>query len=137
MRRVLDRAFRLLLVGAAIACAGDARADEADALAISRHIRESHTPFGLLFDAVYTAPGSRERMGYMGYGDSALWTGMLLAADAYRYAVTRSPEALASATRSLQAIDRLSRVSGDGLLARYFYPVNDPYVKEAFLHEAH
>ena len=104
------------------------RADQAAALANSRHIQQSHTPYGLLLDAIYTAPGSGQRIGYLGYGDAALWTGVYVAAEAHRFAVTRSPDALANARRSLAALDKLSRMSDDGLLARYFFPVSDPHV---------
>jgi hypothetical protein len=122
------RVVGLLVVLALAPSSYRADADEAAALSISRHIRQSHTPFGLLLDAIYTAPGSGQLIGYLGYGDAALWTGVYVAAEAHRFAVTRSPEALANARRSLEALDTLSRISGDGLLARYFYPVNDPHV---------
>lgn len=128
--RVTARAVGASCIAALICAATPVplRADDATALAIGKQIQAAHTPFGLLFDVVYTDADSRERLGYIGYGDAALWTGLYLAADAYRYAVTRSPDALASARRSLVAIDRLSRISGDGLLARYYYAIDDPFV---------
>ena len=37
-------------------------------------------------------------------GDSAIWTGHYLAAEAFRYKVTRSPEALANEERAVEGI---------------------------------
>ena len=118
----------LLALGVCVWSSAVLGADEGLAVALSRRIQASHMPSGLLFDSIYVAPGSRERIGYLGYGDAALWTGLYVAAEAHRFAVTRDSEARAAVVRSLEAIDRLSRLSGDGLLARYYYPVDDPHV---------
>src|ERR671912_2147101 len=123
-------AFMLIAAGGRT---NEASANEARALEIARRLEAVHTPFGLVLDTIHTAPGSPELIGYLGYGDAALWTGVYLGADAYRFAVTGSGEALASVKRSLRAIDRLSRVSGDGMLTRYYYPLGDPHV--AFFRE--
>ena len=126
--------MRLVLLAAlSLLPASSAGADEAAALAISRSIQAAHAPFGLVLDVIYTAPGSGTPIGYLGYGDAALWTGVYLGAEAHRFAVTKSPDALANVKRTLGAIDLLSRISGDGPLARYFYPLDGPHV--AFFRE--
>src|SRR5262249_22924363 len=73
---------------------GSALASEANAIAISQNIRARHMPFGTILDPIFAAPDSDEIVGYTHCGDSAIWTGHYLAAEAYRYNVTRSPEAL-------------------------------------------
>ena len=64
--------------------------------------------------------------GYRRFADSAIWTGHALAAEAYRFAVTKSPEAMLNATRLLHGLTRLIHVSGKpGLLARFAWPAED------------
>ena len=67
---------------------------EADALAISANIQAKHLPFGTILDPIYASPTSDQIVGYTRCGDSALWTGAYLAAEAFRYNVTRSADAL-------------------------------------------
>src|SRR5437879_2830432 len=69
-------------------------ASEADALAISANIQARHLPFGTILDPIYASPSSDQIVGYTRCGDSALWTGVYLAAEAFRYNVTRSADAL-------------------------------------------
>ena len=70
---------------------GPARASEADAVAISAGIQARHMPFGTILDPMYASPASNQIVGYTRCGDSALWTGAYLAAEAFRYKVTRRP----------------------------------------------
>src|SRR4051812_40274241 len=69
---------------------------EAYALEVSKSIRDRHMPFGGILDPIFTAPGSAA--GNPGFytrgGDSAIWTGHYLAAEAFRYAVTQHSDAL-------------------------------------------
>ena len=74
-------AVPILLVAAHV------NAAEPDALAISANIQARHTPFGTVLDPFYASAASDRITGYMRCGDSALWTGHYLAADAYRYRV--------------------------------------------------
>jgi hypothetical protein len=105
-------------------------AEDARAEALSEYIKEFHSPFGLAFLTFYTAGDSQEIMRWEGFGDSALWTGVHLAAESFRYKVTGKPEALADALRVLEAIRKLSLLNRNGLLARYFYPTNGPFVDQ-------
>ena len=71
-----------------------ARASEADALRISANIQAIHLPFGTILDPIYASASSGQIVGYTRCGDSALWTGTYLAAEAFRYNVTQSSDAL-------------------------------------------
>jgi hypothetical protein len=91
---------------------------EVGALAISANIRAKHMPFGAILDPVYADPISNDIIGYTHCGDSALWTGAYLAAEAFRYNVTRSTDALNNVKAALAALKGLADVTGDNRLAR-------------------
>jgi len=102
-------------------------ASEPDALAISDQIQARHLPFGTILDPFYASSSSTEITGYTRCGDSAIWTGHYLAAEVFRYRVTRSPAALANATRALAALDGLVEVTGNNSLARCRLPLDSPF----------
>src|SRR5213594_259034 len=107
-------------------------ASEVDALTISRNIQQLHMPYGTVLDPVFASsdpasPGYSEVRGYARAGDSAIWTGHYLAAEAFRYQVTRSSDALANAWKALEGIHSLLDVTGSDVLARCLIPVNSPY----------
>src|ERR1043165_4010074 len=88
-------------------------AAENDALAISANIQARHTPFGTVMDPIFSAPDRDDQIvGYTRCGDSAIWTGHYLAAEAFRYKVTHAPESLANATRAIAGIKGLLDVTG-------------------------
>ena len=80
--------------------AASASAAETDALAISETIQARHTPYGAVLDPVFVDPDSDEISHYTRCGDSALWTGHYLAAEAFRYKVTGSEDALANVRKT-------------------------------------
>src|SRR5262245_40120125 len=96
LRRFLGRAGRLGITMLCLLtlCERAAVASEWDAISISNNIRERHMPFGVVVDPVYASPDSDEIVSYTHCGDSAIWTGHYLAAEAFRYAVTGSGDAL-------------------------------------------
>jgi len=100
---------------------------EADALAISRNIQALHMPFGTILDPVYAGPASNQVTGYTRCGDSALWTGAYLAAEAFRYNVTRSADALNNVKTALAGLQALTDVTGDNRLARCMVPAGSPF----------
>jgi uncharacterized protein (TIGR03437 family) len=106
-----------------------ARASEADALAISANIQASHLPFGTILDPIYASVSSHQIIGYTRCGDSALWTGAYLAAEAFRYKVTQSPDALKNAQAALAGLKGLSDVTGNNLLARCIVQADSPYAQ--------
>lgn len=135
--------IRLLLTFVlAAACWGA----EADALRIEEKIRARHLPYSNIIDPVYATPESDQIVSYSRCGDAAVWTGHYLAAESYRYAVTRSPEALEQVRVALTGVTLLFLVSGTDVPARCaFRPdfpaaadmkseerPNNPYEREFF-----
>src|ERR1700730_9721212 len=121
----------------ALASMFPAWAAEADALAISRIIQERHFPHFTLLDPIFDGPASNQIFNYTRCGDSAIWTGFYLAAEAFRYNVTRSPDALANARRAFAGIQSLVDVTGNNVLARCLIPDNSPYAAAIQSEEAH
>ncbi len=111
-----------------------AGAPEAESL--SREIQERHSPFGTILDPIFSAPDSNGIIGYTRAGDSAIWTAHYLAAEAFRYRVTGSIEALAYARRALAAIATLVEAPGTGLLARCAIPADSPWLDSIAREEA-
>jgi uncharacterized protein (TIGR03437 family) len=104
-----------------------AHASEADAVAISAGIQARHMPFGTILDPMYASPASDQIAGYTRCGDSALWTGAYLAAEAFRYNVTRSADALNNVKTALAGLQALADVTGDNRLARCMVRADSPY----------
>jgi hypothetical protein len=156
--RAMFRAFLCVVLLALAGCAADdaiitapathasglvtaAPPDEGSALAISANIQGSHVPFGTVIDPVYASgdpasPGFTTLVGYNRSADAAIWTGHYLAAEAFRYRVTGSADALANARRTVDAIAALLDVPGTGVLARFTVPEASPWADGILLGEA-
>ena len=113
------------------------RASESDALAISANIQARHTPFGSLLDPIYASSTSNQIAGYTRCGDSALWTGAYLAAESFRYNVTRAAGALQNVKSALSALKALADITGDNRLARCMVLASSPYAAGIASEEAH
>lgn len=129
-RRSLLTGICLALV---VACA---RAADSDALAITANIEARHLPFGTVIDPVYAGPTSDQIVRYTRCGDSALWTGHYLAAEAFRYNVTGDAGALANVKQAIAGIQSLVDVTGTDLLARCVVPAASPYAAAVESEEA-
>jgi hypothetical protein len=103
------------------------RAGEPEAAGIQQALETRHIPYGMILDPVFAAPDSEEIIGYTRCGDSALWTGVWLASESYRYALTRSPEALANIKVAIDGIRKLIDVTGSDALARCAFPSASPW----------
>ena len=114
-----------------------ASSSEADAIAISANIRARHMPFGTILDPVFASPDSDQIVGYTRCGDSALWTGAYLAAEAFRYKVTQSADALNNVRAALAGLKGLADVTFDNRLARCMVLANSPYATGVQNEEAH
>jgi hypothetical protein len=112
-------------------------AGEAEALQISSTIRDRHLPYGTIIDPVYNTWDGDRIVSYSRCGDSAIWTGHWLAAESYRYAVTRSPEALDNVRVAIDGIRKLLEVTGTGVLARCAFPSDSPYASDMIGEERH
>ncbi|MCU1259057.1 MAG: hypothetical protein JWO80_1942 [Bryobacterales bacterium] len=84
-------------------------------------------PFGTILDPIYASSTSTQVAGYTRCGDSALWTGAYLAAEAFRYKVAPSADALNNVTAALAGLKALADVTGDNRLARCMVPASSPY----------
>jgi hypothetical protein len=100
---------------------------EPEALAISRTIQQRHLPYGTILDPVFATPASDQIVAYARAGDSAIWTGHYVAAEAFRYKVTGSEDALTNLRQALAGIRALVDVTGTNLLARCLVPVDSPF----------
>jgi uncharacterized protein (TIGR03437 family) len=126
MRFLCRKALPVLLFAAAGRLA---YGSDAAAVAISAGIQTRHLPYGAILDPIYASPTSNQIVGYTRCGDSALWTGAYLAAEAFRYNVTQDPSALNNAKQAIAALKGLADVTGTNLLARCMVPVTSPYAQ--------
>jgi uncharacterized protein (TIGR03437 family) len=106
-----------------------APAAEADALAISSRIMALHFPYSSVLDPIFDSASTTSMVGYTRCGDSAIWTGHFLAAEAFRYAVTHSSDALANARRAYTGLQYMVDVTGNNVLARCLVPANGQYAQ--------
>jgi hypothetical protein len=95
---------------------------ERKAIEISERIQQQHTPFKTILDPQVDAPASMVLQHYARAGDSAIWTGHYLAAEAFRYKVTASNAAFKNLQRTLEGLQSLVDITGTGLLARCLFP---------------
>ena len=116
---------------------------EAEAIAISQNIQQSHWPYHTLLNPRYLTGDSTSAdywtlapSGYTQAADNAIWTGHYLAAESFRYSVTRSPDALANVRKAVAGITALVDVTGTDLLARFLIPRSSPYADAVLGDEA-
>lgn len=102
-------------------------AGEAEALQIDSDIRNRHMPYLMIMDPMFESATSTNIVGYTRCGDSAIWTGHYLAAESYRWAVTRSPEAKQNVMDALNGIRKLLDVTGVDVLARCAVPADSDW----------
>lgn len=110
-------------------------ASEPDAIAISANIQRLHVPYGTTVDPVFASsdpasPDFTRLVRYTRAGDAAIWTGHYLAAESFRYGVTRSREALRNVRRTVDGIAGLVEVTATDVLARFYMPTTSPYVAD-------
>jgi uncharacterized protein (TIGR03437 family) len=111
-------------------------AAEADAIAISAKIQARFLPFGTILEPIYASSTSNQIVDYTDCGDSALWTGAYLAAEAFRYKVTQSADALNNVRGALAGLKALTDVTGNNRLARCMAMANSPYAASIASQEA-
>ncbi|HEY1759171.1 MAG TPA: hypothetical protein VGG72_27610 [Bryobacteraceae bacterium] len=112
------------------------KAAEQDALSIDSVIQARHLPYGTILDPVLSLPDLSTVQDYSRCGDSALWTGHYLAAEAYRYAVTGSADAMTNVNNAIQGIKMLLDVTGNNALARCAVPADSPFAASIASQEA-
>ncbi len=77
-----------------------------------RRIRQRHNRYGYVADCDLVHPGDLTSFRLAPSDNDGLWTAIYVAAECFRYAVTRSPEALDHARDSLAALLRLEAITG-------------------------
>src|SRR5439155_21449822 len=94
---------------------------------ISDDTPRDHLPYDTLIPALFDQPGYGHGnvTAYTDFGDSAIWTGHYLMAEALRYDLTQDPRALDRARRAVSGLRACLDVAGpgDGHLARCAVPV--------------
>src|SRR5262249_42297032 len=85
---------------------------------------------------VFASASSQNIVAYTRGGDSALWQGPYLAAEAFPFKVTGSPKARANAWTAIQGIRPLRVVTGNNLPARCLVPVSWQFASAITTEEA-
>jgi hypothetical protein len=124
--------FRLAI--SVFICGLAIEAAEADANQLSQNLLSRHLPFYTVMDPFVTE--DNQVRGYTRCGDSATWTGHWLAAETFRYRVTKDPQALHNVFVAMAGIRELVDVTGRDQLARCFVPVDSPYAQGILDEEA-
>jgi hypothetical protein len=109
---------------------------EQAAQVISAEILQRHLPFGTILDPIFASPQSDEIVAYSRAGDSAIWTGHYLAAEAFRFAATGAPGAFENVVIAIENIHSLIEVTGGSLLARARIPADSPFAAGILQEEA-
>ena len=95
--------------------------------AFESRIRARHDRYGLVASSHLAVAGDPASNRMVDNDNDGLWTAMYAAAECFRYAVTKSPEALANARKSIDAILFLEEVAGRrGFPARSYIRRGDP-----------
>jgi hypothetical protein len=118
----------------------EVQADSIAAAVVARHM-----PYGTLADPGFASSqpdsvGYTTIVSYNRTGDGAIWTGHYLAAQAFRYAVTQSAEALNDVRAALNGVQSLVDVTSPldpDVLARSWVPQNSPYLAKIQTDEGH
>jgi len=96
-------------------------ADKADHL--QRILRERHVRRGLVGGINLSRPGRFDKYHQPSDDNDGLWTSLYVAAESFRYAATRSADAKANATESLDALLFLEQITSlPGFIARSYMP---------------
>ena len=98
-------------------------------------IRQRHDRHGLVAPSNLVTAGDPATNQTRDDDNDGLWTSMYAAAECFRYAVTKSPEALARARRSTEAVLFLEEVAGKrGFPARSYIGKGEPLPRDGQWH---
>ncbi|MBI4325781.1 MAG: hypothetical protein HY674_11020 [Chloroflexi bacterium] len=90
-------------------------------------IEQRHVRHGMVADSSLRIAGDLASNIKSSSDNDGLWTAMYLGAEAYRYAVTKSPDAREKARRSFRLLMRLEEITGiPGFPARSFLSKEEP-----------
>lgn len=98
-------------------------------------VRKRHDRHGLVSPSTLRVPGDLSTNQLRDDDNDGLWTSMYAAAECFRYAVTKSPEALANAKKSTEAVLFLEEVAGKrGFPARSYIHKDEPMPRDGQWH---
>lgn len=99
----------------------------AKAALFEERVHARHDRYGMVAPSNLRVPGELTTNQMRDDDNDGLWTSMYAAAECFRYAVTKSPEALKNAKRSTEAVLFLEEVAGKrGFPARSYIRKGDP-----------
>jgi hypothetical protein len=94
---------------------------------MEQNVRLRHDRYGMLGDSRLAVPGDLSTNQHIDNDNNGLWTSIYAAAQCFRYAVTKSPDALANARKALEALLFLEEITGRrGFPARSYIRKGDP-----------
>jgi hypothetical protein len=100
-------------------------------------IEQRHNRHGMVADSHLARPGDLSSNERVSSDNDGLWTAMYGAAECFRYAVTRSPEALQKAKRSVEALLELEAITGrPGFPARSYIKPGETKPRDGFWYPA-
>lgn len=100
-----------------------------------RRIAERHKRHYLVADSEFSEPGNPATSHQYPNDNDGLWTAVYVAAQAFRYRVTKDSEALESMRKSVEAMLRLESITGRaGFPARSFREKNEPRHQDGVWH---
>ena len=86
-----------------------------------RRVEDRHNRHGMIADSILTQPGDLGSNRTVSSDNDGLWTALYGASECFRYAVTKSDEALRRAERSVEALLYLEKITGiSGFPARSY-----------------
>ena len=95
-----------------------------------RRLRARHVRLGYVASCVLQEPGNVDSFMHEASDNDGLWTALYVAAESYRYAVTRAEDARANAKESVEALIRLQKVTGiPGFPARAYVCAGERVLK--------
>jgi len=90
-------------------------------------IDQRHVRHGMVANSHFRVAGDPTTNQTNDNDNDGLWTAMYLGAQAYRFAVTKDPDARAKAQRSVRLLMRLEEITGkSGFFARSFVSMDEP-----------
>ena len=100
-----------------------------------RRIAERHKRHHLVADSEFSEPGNPATSHQYPNDNDGLWTAIYVAAQAFRYRVTKDSQALDDTLKSVEALLRLESITGRaGFPARSFRQKNEPRHEDGIWH---
>lgn len=108
---------------------------EQKAALFEERVSRRHDRYGMTASSHLANSGDLSTNQLESSDNDGLWTAMYGAAECFRYAVTKDPDALARARKAIEAVLFLEDVTGvPGLPARSYVKKNDPRPKDGMWH---